>query len=102
VKRSSLVKVFSVSLSFVCVILVFSWFYANPFSDLPYEEKVLPNDNKIVLEEELVLKENANLKQNLDSKILSQNLVVEPQNLDDIELTVLEIENLIAELESLI
>lgn len=102
VKRASLVKVFSVSLSFVGIIVLFSWFYANPFSDSPYEEKVLPNDNKIVLEEELALKENSNLEQNLDSESLSQNLVVESQNIDDIELTVLEIENLISELESII
>lgn len=90
IKRSLFVKAISGYSLFLSVVILFSRLYLKTPSGSPSEE--IP-----------VNKEIASIQQPpISDNLVSQEIVIQSKDLDDIELTLLEAENLLTELETLI
>ncbi len=97
IKRASLVKIFSVSLSFLGIFLLFSFLYIkNHFN--------LSSSNTTLLEKKTDSSEKLSSKEvaYLDSSVYVQEKDVQEKYLEEVDLAILEAEDLLAELESLI
>lgn len=97
IKRASLVKIFSVSLSFLGIFMLFSFlFIKNHFN--------LSSSNIILSEKKADSLEKISPKEvvYLDSSVYVQEKDVQEKYLEEVDLAILEAEDLLAELESLI
>ncbi len=97
IKRASLVKIFSVSLSFLGIFMLFSFLFIKNHFNLSSSNIIL-SEKKADSLEKISPKEVAYL----DSSVYVQEKDVQEKYLEEVDLAILEAEDLLAELESLI
>lgn len=97
IKRASLVKIFSVSLSFLGIFMLFSFLFIKNYFNLSSSNIIL-SEKKADSLEKISPKEVVYL----DSSVYVQEKDVQEKYLEEVDLAILEAEDLLAELESLI
>ncbi|MDD3263202.1 MAG: hypothetical protein PHR61_05190 [Candidatus Absconditabacteria bacterium] len=102
VKRASLVRIFSVSLSFLGIMVLFSFLYIKNYYNSPLDGSSLHIDEKNIPIQEFISSEIDVSQQIISSDYDSEEVVVKGEDLDDIEMLILETEDLLTELEFLI